>query len=330
MRTQRPSRNPKAIANLAIALVITLLSWPHLAEAQLSKKVPRIGFLSTGSDSNITAFQQGLRDLGYIEGQTIFIEYRKGNYDQLPGLAAELLRLNLDLLFAPSTPAASAAKNATQTIPIVFASVSDPLANGLVSSLARPGDNLTGPSQMSADLSGKRLELLKEVVPRLSHVAILRDYSPQSEVALKETQSAAEALGVQLRIFDVRDPNDFDSAFSEMSKGRLSGLVVISSPIILGGRNRLTALATKRRLPAVYTLKEYVEAGGLMSYGVSLPHLFRRAAIYVDKILKGAKPADLPVEQPMKFEPIFNLKTAKQIGLTIPPNVLARADRVIR
>ena len=318
---------------LAVFIFTLILAAVHTTEAQQPGKISRVGFLSTGLvDSNIAAFQDGLRELGYIEGQNIFIEYRyaKGNYDQLPGLVAELLRLNLDVLFAPSTPAALAAKNATQTIPIVFASVSDPIANGLVSSLARPGGNVTGPSQMSADLSGKRLELLKEVVPRLAHIAILQDPGPQSEVALKETQLAARALGIRLTVFDVRGPNDFDGAFLEIAKKRPNGLVVLSSPMILGERKRIAALATKQRLAAVYTLKEYVEAGGLMSYGVSLPHLFRRAATYVDKILKGTKPADLPVEQPTKFEFIVNLKTAKQIDLTIPPNVLARADKVIK
>ncbi len=314
-------------------LVTFLLTAVYSGEAQERKKVARIGFLGTSSDAKIpAAFQQGLRELGYIEGQNIFIEYRyaEGNYDRLPGLVAELLHLNLDLIVAPGTAAALAAKNASQTIPIVFATVSDPVASGLVASLARPGGNLTGPSQMAADLSGKRLELLKEVVPRLSRVAILRDRSPESEVALKETQLAARGLKVGLRILDVQGPSDVESAFFVMKKERLGALIVISSPMFVNERIRITALATKQRLPAIYTLREYVDAGGLMSYGVSLPHLFRRAATYVDKILKGTKPADLPVEQPTKFEFVINLKAAKQIGLTIPPNVLARADRVIR
>jgi putative tryptophan/tyrosine transport system substrate-binding protein len=236
----------------------------------------------------------------------------------------------VDLIFAPSTNAALAAKNASATIPIVFASVADPVANELVGSLARPGGNLTGPSQMSAELSGKRMELIKEVVPRLSHVAVLRDQSRQSDVALKETHLAAEALGAQLRIFEVQRAGDLETVFLDIAKQRPNALIVLSSPMLLNDRVRITALATKHRLPGVYTLKEYTDAGGLMSYGVSLPALFRRAAIYVDKILKGAKPAELPVEQPTKFELVINLKTAKQIGLTIPPNVLARADRVIK
>jgi len=319
-----------------ISLCVMLFALCSSAQAQQPKKIPRIGFVSGGSANDpgvgLNAFQQGLRDLGYVEGKNIVIEYRfaEDKPDRLPSLVAELVGLKVDLIFAPSTNAALAAKEATRTIPIVFASVADPLANELVASLARPGANLTGPSQMSAELSGKRLELIKEVVPRLSRVAVLRDHSPQSEVALKETQLAAQALGVQLKIFDVRSPNDFESVFLSMPKERPGALVVISSPMLLNNRGRITVLATKQRLPAVYTLKEYVDAGGLMSYGVSLPALFRRAATYVDKILKGANPAELPVEQPTKFEFIINLNAAKQIGLTIPPNVLARADKVIK
>ncbi len=324
----------KIFIHLALSTMLLALCFP--VQAQQPKKIPRIGFVSGGSANDpgpgVNAFRQGLRDLGYVEGKNIVIEYRfaEDKPDRLPALVAELVGLKVDLIFAPSTNAALAAKNASQTIPIVFASVADPLANELVTSLARPGSNLTGPSQMSADLSGKRLELIKETVPRLSRVAVLRDHSPQSKVALKETQSAAQALGVQLRMFEVRSSNDFESVFLSMPKERPGALVVISSPMLLNNRSRITVLATKQRLPAVYTLKEYVDAGGLMSYGVSLPALFRRAATYVDKILKGANPAELPVEQPTKFEFIINLKAAKQIGLTIPPNVLARADKVIR
>jgi len=324
----------KKITVLAICAMLFAFCFP--IQAQQPKKIPRIGFVSGGSANDpgpgVNAFRQGLRDLGYVEGKNLVIEYRfaEDKPDRLPTLVAELVGLKVDLIFAPSTNAALAAKSASQTIPIVFASVADPLANELVASLARPGGNLTGPSQMSAELSGKRLELIKEVVPRLSRVAVLRDHSPQSEVALKETQSAAQALRVQLKVFEVRSPNDFEGVFLSMPKERPGALVVISSPVLLNNRGQIIALVTKQRLPAVYTLKEYVDAGGLMSYGVSLPALFRRAATYVDKILKGAKPADLPVEQPTKFEFVINLKTAKQIGLTIPPNVLARADRVIR
>ena len=324
----------KKITVLAICAMLFAFCFP--IQAQQPKKIPRIGFVSGGSANDpgpgVNAFRQGLRDLGYVEGKNLVIEYRfaEDKPDRLPTLVAELVGLKVDLIFAPSTNAALAAKSASQTIPIVFASAADPLANELVASLARPGGNLTGPSQMSAELSGKRLELIKEVVPRLSRVAVLHDHSPQSEVALKETQSAAHALGVQLKVFEVRSPNDFEGVFLSMPKERPGALVVISSPVLLNNRGQIIALVTKQRLPAVYTLKEYVDAGGLMSYGVSLPALFRRAATYVDKILKGAKPADLPVEQPTKFEFVINLKTAKQIGLTIPPNVLARADRVIR
>ena len=324
----------KIFIDLAFSTMLLALCFP--VQAQQPQKIPRIGFVS-GSSANdpgfgLNAFRQGLRDLGYVEGKNIVIEYRfaEDKPDRFPALVAELVGLKVDLIFAPSTNAALAAKEATRTIPIVFASVADPLANELVASLARPGANLTGPSQMSAELSGKRLELIKEVVPRLSRVAVLRDHSPQSEVALKETQSAAQAFGMQLKIFEARSSNDFESVFLSMPKERSGALVVISSPMLLNNRGRITVLATKQRLPAVYTLKEYVDAGGLMSYGVSLPALFRRAATYVDKILKGAKPADLPVEQPTKFEFIINLKAAKQIALTIPPNVLVRADKVIR
>jgi len=324
----------RKITVLAFSTMFFAFCFP--VQAQQPKKIPRIGFVSGGSASDpgpgVNAFRQGLRDLGYVEGKNLVIEYRfaEDKPDRLPTLVAELVGLKVDLIFAPSTNAALAAKSASQTIPIVFASAADPLANELVASLARPGGNLTGPSQMSAELSGKRLELIKEVVPRLSRVAVLRDHSPQSEVALKETQLAAQALGVQLKMFEVRSPNDFEGVFLSMSKERPGALVVISSPMLLNNRGQIIALVTKQRLPAVYTLKEYVDAGGLMSYGVSLPALFRRAATYVDKILKGAKPADLPVEQPTKFEFIINLKAAKQIGVTIPPNVLARADKVIK
>jgi len=324
----------KKITVLAIYAMLFAFCFP--IQAQQPKKIPRIGFVSAGSANDpgpgLNAFRQGLRDLGYVEGKNIVIEYRfaEDKPDRLPVLVAELVGMKVDLIFAPSTNAALAAKNASRKIPIVFASVADPLANELVTNLARPGGNLTGPSQMSADLSGKRLELLKEVVPRLSRVAVLRDDSPQSEVALKETQSAAQALGVQLKIFEVRSSNDFEGVFLSMPKERPGALVVISSPMLLNNRGQIIVLVKKQRLPAVYTLKEYVDSGGLMSYGVSLPALFRRAATYVDKILKGANPGELPVEQPMKFEFVINLKAAKQIDLTIPPNVLARADRVIR
>jgi len=320
-------------AALAAALALGLLAAPSTAPAQRAPgKIARIGLLGDVPSFLHEAFRQGLRDLGYVEGQNMVIEHRSPEfkYERLPALAAELVRLNVDVIVAASPPATEAARQATRTIPIVFTVSGDPVAEGFVASLARPGANLTGPSQMSADLSGKRLELIKEVVPQLSRVAVLRDHSPQSEVALKETRSAAQAFGIQLKIFEVRSSNDFESVFLSMTKERPGALVVISSPTLLNSRGRITGLATKQRLPAVYTLKEYVDAGGLMSYGVSLTLLFRRAATYVDKILKGSKPAELPVEQPTKFELVINLKTAKQIGLTIPPNVLARADKVIR
>jgi putative ABC transport system substrate-binding protein len=236
--------------------------------------------------------------------------------------------MKVSIIVTAGTRAAQAAKKATTTIPIVMATSADPVGEGLVASLSRPGGNVTGVTAVSAELGGKRLELLHEVVPRLSRVAVLRD--PRGGVALKETQVAAQPLGVQLQILEVGDPKDFDSAFLAMVRERSGALLVISTPMLFSERRRIADLAAKHQLPAVYHWKEYVEAGGLMSYGTDLADGFRRAAIYVDKILKGSKPANLPVEQPTKFELVINSKTAKQIGLTIPPNVLARADRVIR
>jgi putative ABC transport system substrate-binding protein len=304
------------------------------ADAQQPTKISRIGFQSAASPSanaaRIEAFRQGLRDLGYVEGKNIVIEYRyaEGKLDRLHEFAAEFVRLKVDIIVAAAPSSTRAAKEATSTIPIVMAFDTDPVGNGFVASLARPGGNITGLSTLAPEISGKQLELLKEIVPRLSHVAVLRT-RPDAQVS-KEIELAAGALKVQLQYLDVPGPKDIETAFQAASKGRADAVLVLSSPILESARTQVADLAAKSRLPAIYHVSEFVEAGGLMSYGVSFIDLYRRAATYVDKILKGTKPADLPVEQPVKFEFIINLKAAKQIGLTIPPNVLARADKVIK
>ena len=326
----------KKVVGLAIWAVLLALSFP--AGAQQAKKIPRIGFLASVSASSdadrIEAFRQGLRELGYVEGQNVTIEYRwaDGKFEQLPDLAAELVRLKVDVIVAVVTQASLAAKKATGTIPIVMVGVSDPVGSGLVASLARPGTNITGTSSMTAEIIGKLLELLKETLPKISRVAAL--WNPANPVfqalQLRETEVAARALGVQLRILEARGPDEIDGAFAAMVKERTKALLILGDPVFTSHRKRIADLAAKYRLPAVSGTREYVEAGGLMAYGPSFPDMHRRAATYVDKILKGTKPADLPVEQPKKFEFIINLKAAKQIRLTIPPNVLARADKVIR
>jgi putative ABC transport system substrate-binding protein len=277
-------------------------------------------------------FRQGLRELGYVEGKNIIIEWRhhEGKVDRLPTLAAELVRLKVDIIITAGAPAARAAKEATSTVPIVMTQIGDPVGSGFVASLARPGGNITGLSILAPELSGKRLDLLKEIVPNLSRVAVFgTSTSPDNAQSLKEVELAANALKVQVQYLDIRNPKDFETAFQAATKGRAQGVLMM----VLGTFTRqqeAVGLAVKHRLPVMYTGQASVEAGGLMSYGVNNSDLDRRAATYVDKILKGAKPAELPVEQPKKFEFMVNLKAAKQIGLTIPPNVLARADRVIR
>jgi ABC-type uncharacterized transport system substrate-binding protein len=310
------------------------------AEAQQAGKASRLGYLSGGSSrgegTNPTAFWQGLHELGYVEGKNILFEYglAERKLDRLPVVAAKLVGLNVDIIVAVGgTEPALAAKKATKTIPIVFTSVSDPVSAGLVESLARPGGNITGLSPIAAELSGKRLELLKETNPKFSRVAVLWNPEyPGLDLAFKESQAAAQALGLQLQSLEVRGPEDFESAFKAAADRHTSALYVPTSQLFnrQEARAKLAELAVKRRLATIYSDREFVEAGGLMSYGANLADEYRRAATYVDKILKGAKPADLPVEQPVKFELIINLKAAKQIGLTIPPNVLARADKVIR
>jgi putative ABC transport system substrate-binding protein len=320
------------------AIVVALTACGARGEAQQPKKVPRIGYLDGASLSavagRIEAFRQGLRDLGYVEGKNIIIEWRsaEGKADRLPNLAEELVRLKVDVIVTGGAGATRPAKEATATIPIVMAQDSDPVGSGFVASLARPGGNVTGLSTLLPEISGKRLEILKEAVPRLSHVAVFgtSTWVGNAQV-LRETELAAGALGVKLHYLDVLGPKDFEIAFRTAGKGQADAvLMLVWGPVINPYRKEIAELAIKSRLPAIYREREHVEAGGLMSYGVSIDDLFRRTAIYVDKILKDTKPADLPVQQPTKFEFIINLKAAKQIGLTIPPNVLARADKVIR
>jgi len=318
-------------------LLITVLLMTGSAEAQQQNKIARIGFLAINSVSSsatsVEAFRLGLRQLGYIEGQNIIIEwqYADGRSDRLPDLAAELVRIKVDVIVTSATSPTEAAKKATNTIPIVIASHNDPIGAGLVASLARPGGNVTGLSNIAIELSGKRLELLKEMVPKLSRVAILRIPSaPATPPQMKEMEGAAHLLGVKLQSADWETLDDLDNAFGTMVKGHSEALITFSGPRFGLYRKRIIELAAKNSLPTMYPDTIYADAGGLMSYGVNTVDLYRRAAIYVDKILKGARPADLPVEQPTKFEFVINLKTAKQIRLSIPPNILARADRVIR
>ena len=318
-------------------LTTVLLTTAPLAEAQQPNKVPGIVYLTAGSPSSspecYEAFRQGLRELGYVEGKTIVVEsrYAEGKLDRLPALVAELVRLKVDVIVTGGASVTRAAKEATKTIPIVMAQDPDPVGNGFVSSLARPGGNITGLSTLGPEISGKRLELLKEIVPKLSRVAVLgTSTNPGNATQLRETELAAGALKVKRQYLDVLNPKDIETAFRAASKGRAEAVLVLAGPVLNAYRTQVVELPVKSRLPATYPRSEYVEAGGLMSYGVSITDLDRRAATYVDKILKGRKPADLPVEQPIKFEFIINLKAAKQIGLTIPPNVLVRADKVIR
>jgi ABC-type uncharacterized transport system substrate-binding protein len=329
----------KKTAGAAILVVVVLLAVAVMAGAQQPKKIPRIGFLAASGDSNnpgplVEAFRQGLRDFGYIDGKNIRIEYRypKGNLALVPHLLAELVRINVDVLFVQTLLAIRAAKQATKTIPIIFVTAVDPVANGIVDSLARPGGNITGLSTISRELSGKRLELLKEVVPGISRVGVLWDADgPAAAISFKEYEAVAPALKIVLHSLEVRGPKPaLEEVFQVASKARVSGLISIRNSTLNRYQERITNLAIKNRLASMYEGSPYVEAGGLMSYSSNNADQYRRAAAYVDKILKGAKPVDLPVEQPTKFEFVINLKAAKQIGITIPPNVLARADRVIR
>ena len=333
--SSRSIQNLKWVRVVAIGVSFTLCG--TVAQAQQPTKVYRIGYLTNASLSSVAArteaFHQGLRELGYVEGKNIVIEWRstEGKADRQPGLAAELVRLKVDVIVTGGPAATRAAKEATVAIPIVMAFDIDPVGSGFVATLARPGGNITGLSTLSPEISGKRLELLKEIVPKLSRVAVLGNSTvPGNAQALRETERAAGALKVQLQYLEVQGPKDVETAFREASKRRADAVLVLQSAVLTSHRKQLIELAVKSRLPAIYDRAEFVEDGGLMTYSVSSTDLFRRTAYYVDKILKGAKPADLPIEQPTKFEFIINLKAAKQIGLTFPPNVLALADRIIR
>jgi putative tryptophan/tyrosine transport system substrate-binding protein len=323
----------------SILIAVVLLAVGVIAEAQQPKKVARIGYISSGdpaSESNrIEAIRVALRDLGYIEGQNIAIEYRyaEGKQDRFPELAAELVLLKVDIIVVGGDALARAAKNATKTIPIVMmGSGSDPVEIGLIESLARPGGNVTGLTSLTRELGGKRLELLKEAVPKLARVAVL--YDPAIPGNVREVKEdlpvAARALGLTIQPWEVRDADGFEKVFTGLSKERPDGLYVTSNPLTRGNMKRVGDFAIKSRIPSVHGGREAVDAGGLMYYGADTAESYRRVAYYVDRILKGAKPADLPVEQPTKFELVINLKTAKQIGLTIPPEVLARANRLIK
>jgi putative ABC transport system substrate-binding protein len=322
----------KTVTRLTLCAMLCALC--AIAEAQQPKKVPRIGYLTGSSPSAIAerteAFRQGLRDLGYVEGKDIVIEYRyaEGKLERLPTLVSELVRLKVDVIVTGGPAATRPAKEATATIPIVMAGVNDPVGNGFVASLARPGGNITGLATLGPEISGKHLELLKETVPKLSRVAVLGTSTVSGySQTITEIERAAKAFSVELQYLDVLDSKSIETALRAANKGRAEAILTLQGPILFSQRKEIVDLAIKSRLPAIFHTREFVEAGGLMSYAPSSTDLFRRAATFVDKILKGAKPADLPVEQPIKFEFIINLKAAKQIGLTIPPNVLARADR---
>jgi putative tryptophan/tyrosine transport system substrate-binding protein len=324
---------------LLITLTLGLLVAPLTVDAQPTKKVPWVGYLSPGSSSDparlrrFEAFRQGLRELGYVEGQTIALESRwaEGRYDQYPALTADLVRVQVDVIVAVGGAATQAAQHATRTIPIVMSVVIDPVGSGLVPSLARPGGNVTGLSLMTSDLVGKQFEVLKEVVPEVSRVALLwNPANPGSAPQLREAEVAARALGIRLQTLEAREPQEIDRAFAAMTREQAGALVVLADAIFINQRRQIAELAAERRLPAVYVALEHAEAGGLMAYSANLLDLERRAATFVDKILKGAKPGDLPVEQPTTFELVINLKTAQALGLTIPPSLLFQATEVIR
>jgi putative ABC transport system substrate-binding protein len=326
-------RRREFIAILGIAVAL-----PLAARAQQATKMARVGWLSPGSQASdrsfIASFRDGLRELGWIEGQNIAIEFRwaEGKFERLPDLAGELVRLKVDVIVANVTQASLAAKRATATIPIVMVGVGDPLGSGLVDSLARPSGNVTGPSSMLAEASAKQLALLKETVPSASPVAVL--WNPANPVwqasALKQTEAAGQAMGLRLQLVEARGPDELDGAFAAMTRDRVRALFVPADIIFVRSAQKMADLAATHRLPAMYGFREHVEAGGLMSYAASFPVMFKRAAAFVDKLLKGSKPAELPVEQPTKFELVINARTAKALGIAIPQSVLQRADEVIR
>jgi ABC-type uncharacterized transport system substrate-binding protein len=320
-----------------VALAVLLFALCSSAEAQQPKKIPRIGLLGAASafalTSQLDAFRQGLRELGYIEGKNIVVEYRyaNANADRVPELAAELVDLKVDVIVTYQTPSVLALKKASATIPIVFAMLSFPIENGIIASFARPGGNATGLTVLSEVLNGKRLELLKETAPKITRIGVLSNpANPTQPLEWKEIQAAAQGLALKLQSLGVRSAEDFDGVFKAALEDHTQALINLPEALLVTHLKRIVEFAAKNKLPAMYSSPEFVQAGGLMSYSPIITDLWRRAATYVDKILKGAKPADLPVEQPKKFEFIINLKAAKQIGLTIPPNVLARADKVIR
>ena len=322
---------------ICLALGTVLCALSSSADAQQPKQLPRVGYLASGSRSSelshIEAFNGGLRERGYTEGQNIIIEYRfaEGKLDRLPALAADLVRSKVDVIVTGGGPTTRAAKDATKSIPTVLVNISDPVALGFVASLAKPGGNMTGLASIQTDLGGKRVELLKEILPQLSRLAVLANRDvPGYGVQMKEVEVAAQTIGLQLQVEDIRGPNDLEKAFSAITKGRAGALLGLTNPTFNILRSRIAELAVKSRLPSMYGDRAFVDSGGLISYGPDVLDSFRRAAVYVDKILRGAKPAELPVEQPRKFEFMINLKTAKQIGLTIPSTVLVRADRAIR
>jgi putative tryptophan/tyrosine transport system substrate-binding protein len=322
---------------ISILFAVELLAVAIIADAQQPAGIPRIGILATSSASfnspRIEAFRRRLRELGYVEGKNIVIEYRyaDGKLDRLPDLVAELVQLKVDVIVTVGGTATLAAKKAGVTMPIVFSNVGDPVGTGIVSSLARPGGNITGLSMMAPDLDGKRLELLKEAFPKVARLAFLWvPVDSRGNLALTEMEAAAKALGLKLQSLEVRVLEDFDGAFARAKRDGAQALITFPSALINTQQRQVLDFAAKNRLPAMYPYSEFVEAGGLMSYAPNITDLFRRAADFVDKILKGTKPADLPIDQPKKFDFIINLKTAKQIGVTIPPNVLARADKVIK
>ena len=332
---QQAAGNSRKAKFIGLALCASLFALCVSAQAQPAR-VPRIGVLINGTSAThkfiIDELQQGLRDLGYVEGKSIIVEYRygEGKLDRLPELARELVGINVDVIFTQATPGTVAAKQATKSIPIVFTGVGDPVEAGLVNSFAKPGGNVTGVSILSPDLGSKRLELLKEVIPGLTEVAFLWSPSASTTAALKTTQAAAEALRLRLHSLEVRNPSEFGATSEAIMKKRARAVLTNPSPVLNTIRARITEFASKNRLPGMYANLQFIEAGGLMSYAHNSADSYRRAVVYIDKILKGIKPADLPVELPTKLEFVINLKAAKQIGLTIPPNVLMRADQVIR
>jgi putative ABC transport system substrate-binding protein len=319
-----------------MTLTLSYLAAPLAANAQQAGKVARIGVLCpiTCTDPSLEVFRHALYELGYVEGQNLVLAFRtaEGHIERLPDLAAELVNLNLDVLFTSwGTAAALAAKQVTTTVPIVMGAVGDPVASGLVTSLAQPGGNITGLSSLTLDLEGKRLELLKELLPTLARVAVLWDpTNPYSALALAQTQQTAQHLGVQVQPVRVHAAEDFASAFATLARERPDALIVHGYIVLVQHRTRIVDFVAQHRLPTIYSLRQFVEAGGLMAYGVHLPEVYRRAAAHVDKVLKGTKPADIPVEQPTKFELLINLKTAQTLGLTLPPSLLILADEVIK